>query len=147
MASTTTIRTIPLRLVMPPAVSVPLGTVVFGILYLLFGAGYAPGLGVGFFAGYLAYDMIHYYVHHFRARGPLGRMLRERHMRHHFQDEHARLRDQRALLGRGVQNLLARAHRRARSEQALRRGHARPSILATSGMLEGPIESCARRHL
>jgi len=56
-------------------------------LYLLFGAGYAPGIGAGFFAGYLAYDMIHYYIHHFRARGPLGRMLRERHMRHHFQDD------------------------------------------------------------
>ncbi|HEY5045958.1 MAG TPA: sterol desaturase family protein [Solirubrobacteraceae bacterium] len=77
----------PLRLVMPPAVSLPLGAVVFGVLYLIFGARYAPGLGAGFFAGYLAYDMIHYYVHHFRPRGPLGRMLRERHMRHHFQDE------------------------------------------------------------
>ena len=57
----------PLRLVMPPAVSVP--------------------LGAGFFAGYLAYDLTHYYLHHFRPRGPLGRMLRERHMRHHFQDD------------------------------------------------------------
>jgi dihydroceramide fatty acyl 2-hydroxylase len=77
----------PLRLVMPPAVSVPLGAVVFGVLYLAFGSDYAPGLGAGFFAGYLAYDMIHYYVHHFSPRGRLGRMLRERHMRHHFQDE------------------------------------------------------------
>ena len=77
----------PLRLVMPPAVSVPLALVVFGVLYLIFGSGYAPGLGAGFFAGYLAYDMIHYYLHHFRPRGRLGRMLRERHMRHHFQDE------------------------------------------------------------
>jgi len=77
----------PLRLVMPPAVSVPLGAVVFGLLYLIFGQRYAPGLGAGFFAGYLVYDMMHYYLHHFRPRGPLGRMLRERHMRHHFQDE------------------------------------------------------------
>ena len=77
----------PLRLVMPPAVSVPLGAAVFGVLYLLFGSTYAPGLGAGFFAGYLAYDMTHYYIHHFRPRGPLGRMLRERHMRHHFQDD------------------------------------------------------------
>jgi len=77
----------PLRLVMPPAVSVPLGAVVFGVLYLAFGGSYAPGLGAGFFAGYLAYDMIHYYVHHFSPRGRLGRMLRERHMRHHFQDD------------------------------------------------------------
>jgi dihydroceramide fatty acyl 2-hydroxylase len=77
----------PLRLVMPPSVSVPLGTIVFGLLYLIFGGRYAPGLGAGFFAGYLAYDMIHYYVHHFRPRSRLGRMLRERHMRHHFQDD------------------------------------------------------------
>jgi dihydroceramide fatty acyl 2-hydroxylase len=77
----------PLRLVMPPAVSVPLGAVVFGVLYLIFGARYAPALGAGFFAGYLVYDMLHYYLHHFRPREPLGRMLRERHMRHHFQDE------------------------------------------------------------
>jgi sterol desaturase/sphingolipid hydroxylase (fatty acid hydroxylase superfamily) len=72
---------------MPPAVSMPLGAIVFGVLYVIFGERYAPGLGAGFFAGYLAYDMIHYYVHHFRPRGPLGRMLRERHMRHHFQDD------------------------------------------------------------
>jgi dihydroceramide fatty acyl 2-hydroxylase len=77
----------PLRLVMPPAVSVPLGAVVFGVLYLVLGGRYAPALGAGFFAGYLAYDMTHYYLHHFRPRGRLGRVLRERHMRHHFQDE------------------------------------------------------------
>ena len=77
----------PLRLVMPPAVSVPLGAVVFGALYLAFGARYSPGLGAGFFTGYLVYDMMHYYLHHFRPHGRLGRMLRERHMRHHFQDE------------------------------------------------------------
>ena len=77
----------PLRLVMPPAVSVPLAAVVFGLLYLLLGKRYAPGVGAGFFAGYLAYDMLHYYVHHFTPRTRLGRMLRERHMRHHFQDD------------------------------------------------------------
>jgi sterol desaturase/sphingolipid hydroxylase (fatty acid hydroxylase superfamily) len=77
----------PLRLVMPPAVSVPLALVVFGVLYVIFGSGYAPGAGAGFFLGYLAYDMVHYYLHHFRPRGRLGRVLRERHMRHHFQDE------------------------------------------------------------
>ncbi len=77
----------PLRLVMPPAVSVPLAALVFGVLYLVFGGHYAPGVGAGFFAGYLAYDMIHYYVHHFRPRSSLGKTLRERHMRHHFEDD------------------------------------------------------------
>jgi dihydroceramide fatty acyl 2-hydroxylase len=77
----------PMRLVMPPSVSIPLGAAVFGILYLIFGAHYAPALGAGFFAGYLVYDLTHYYLHHFRPRGRLGRALRERHMRHHFQDD------------------------------------------------------------
>jgi dihydroceramide fatty acyl 2-hydroxylase len=77
----------PLRLVMPPAVSVPLAALVFALLYVVFGSSLGPGIGAGFFAGYLAYDMTHYYLHHFRPRGPLGKMLRERHMRHHFQDE------------------------------------------------------------
>jgi dihydroceramide fatty acyl 2-hydroxylase len=77
----------PLRLVMPPAVSIPLGALVFAVLYLALGKNYAPGVGAGFFAGYLVYDMLHYYVHHFRPRSRVGRMLRERHMRHHFQDD------------------------------------------------------------
>ena len=59
----------------------------FGVLYLIFGERYAPGLAVGFFTGYLVYDMIHYYLHHFTPQSRLGRMLRERHMRHHFQDD------------------------------------------------------------
>jgi dihydroceramide fatty acyl 2-hydroxylase len=77
----------PLRLVMPPAVSVPLGAIVLALLLLAFGPSYAPGVGVGFYAGYLAYDMLHYYVHHFTPRGRVSRMLRERHMRHHFEDD------------------------------------------------------------
>jgi dihydroceramide fatty acyl 2-hydroxylase len=77
----------PLRLVMPPAVSVPLGAAVFAILYGVLGARYAPPVAAGFFVGYLVYDMLHYYLHHFAPRGRLGRILRERHMRHHFQDE------------------------------------------------------------
>jgi dihydroceramide fatty acyl 2-hydroxylase len=77
----------PLRLVMPPAVSVPLAALLFGLFYVTLGHRYAPGVTAGFYAGYLAYDLTHYYLHHFRPRGPLGRWLRERHMRHHFQDE------------------------------------------------------------
>jgi dihydroceramide fatty acyl 2-hydroxylase len=77
----------PMRLVMPPAVSIPLAAAVFGLVWLIAGHDYAPGIAAGFFAGYLVYDMMHYYLHHFRPRGRLGRILRERHMRHHFQDD------------------------------------------------------------
>ena len=43
--------------------------------------------GAGFLGGYLAYDMIHYAVHHHVPRSRLGKKLRELHMRHHFQDD------------------------------------------------------------
>ena len=51
----------PMRLVMPPSASV---------------------LG-----GYLAYDMIHFALHHHTPRTRFGKWLRELHMRHHFQDD------------------------------------------------------------
>jgi len=77
----------PLRLVMPPSVSVPLA--------FLFYLGFAAVLGkpdaylftAGFLAGYLNYDMTHFHVHHHKPRTRLGRYLRELHMRHHFQDD------------------------------------------------------------
>src|SRR2546429_9225654 len=62
----------PLRLVMPPAVSVPLGALIFALLYLMLGSGLAPGVASGVFARYLAHDMTHYYLHHFRPPGALG---------------------------------------------------------------------------
>jgi dihydroceramide fatty acyl 2-hydroxylase len=77
----------PMRLVMPPAVSVPLAVLVFAALYAAFGTRLTPGLAAGFFTGYVVYDMLHYYLHHFAPHGRLGKMLRERHMRHHFQDD------------------------------------------------------------
>ena len=77
----------PMRLVMPPAVSVPLAGFFFLIFFLVLGSGLGPGVSAGFFVGYLAYDMTHYYVHHGQPRSRLARTLRERHMRHHFQDD------------------------------------------------------------
>lgn len=77
----------PLRLVMPPSASLPLATLFAVAFQLLLPFGPACGVAAGFFAGYLAYDLIHFYVHHARPRGPIGRKLRELHMRHHFQDD------------------------------------------------------------
>jgi dihydroceramide fatty acyl 2-hydroxylase len=31
--------------------------------------------------------MTHYYLHHFKPRTRFGRLMRELHMRHHFQDD------------------------------------------------------------
>ncbi|MEA2312396.1 MAG: dihydroceramide fatty acyl 2-hydroxylase, partial [Solirubrobacteraceae bacterium] len=77
----------PLRLVMPPSASLPLAALFALLFHALFPFAAACAISAGFFAGYLFYDMTHYYVHHAQPRGPLGRKLRELHMRHHFQDD------------------------------------------------------------
>jgi dihydroceramide fatty acyl 2-hydroxylase len=77
----------PLRLVMPPSVSLPLGAAVLAGFWLILGYDAALVFGGGFLAGYLAYDMLHYHLHHHTPRTALGHKLRELHMRHHFQDD------------------------------------------------------------
>jgi dihydroceramide fatty acyl 2-hydroxylase len=77
----------PLRLVMPPAASVPLAIVVVGAMFLVAGRVHALGVAAGFLIGYLVYDEIHYMLHHHTPKTRLGRRLRELHMRHHFQDD------------------------------------------------------------
>src|SRR5918997_1243911 len=77
----------PKRLVMPPGVSVPLSLAFFGLFWLVLGLDQAFAFGAGFWAGYLAYDSVHYHLHHHAPRTRFGRWLRELHMRHHFQDD------------------------------------------------------------
>jgi sterol desaturase/sphingolipid hydroxylase (fatty acid hydroxylase superfamily) len=77
----------PLRLVMPPLMSVPIMIVAWAVLRIAFGpAGCLPVLS-GFIAGYLAYDMLHYHLHHGQPKTYFGRLLRFRHMYHHFRDD------------------------------------------------------------
>ncbi len=75
-----------MRLVMPPALSIPLGLVFFGLFVLLFGTPAAYPLYGGLLIGYLTYDYMHYHLHHHTPKTKLGKRLREQHMRHHFQD-------------------------------------------------------------
>jgi dihydroceramide fatty acyl 2-hydroxylase len=77
----------PMRLVMPPSVSVPLALVFYVLFWLVLGADRALAFGAGFYAGYLLYDMIHYHLHHRVPRTRMGKKLRELHLRHHFQDD------------------------------------------------------------
>src|SRR5919204_1390717 len=77
----------PLRLVMPPSVSVPLASLFFGAFVLVVGTPAAYPFTAGFLSGYLAYDMVHYHLHHHAPSTRVGRWLRELHMRHHFQDD------------------------------------------------------------
>ena len=75
----------PLRLVMPPSVSVPLAAAFYGLFVVLLPD--ADVFAAGFLLGYLIYDMTHYHVHHHRPTSRLGKLVRELHMRHHFQDD------------------------------------------------------------
>jgi sterol desaturase/sphingolipid hydroxylase (fatty acid hydroxylase superfamily) len=83
------------RLVMPPAVSVPLGLLFYGLFVLVLGVGlgrpaWVAPLLAGFAFGYLAYDLTHYATHHFRMRRGYFKMVRQHHWRHHIQSPERR---------------------------------------------------------
>jgi dihydroceramide fatty acyl 2-hydroxylase len=77
----------PLRLVMPPSVSVPLAAAFYALFVLVLGTNPGNVFAAGFLLGYLVYDMTHYYLHHFTPKTRFGKVMRELHMRHHFQDD------------------------------------------------------------
>jgi dihydroceramide fatty acyl 2-hydroxylase len=77
----------PLRLVMPPSVSVPLSSLFLVAFWAVLGTPLWYSFGAGFIAGYLIYDMTHYHLHHHKPKTRAGKRLRELHMRHHFQDD------------------------------------------------------------
>jgi dihydroceramide fatty acyl 2-hydroxylase len=76
----------PMRNLMPLSVSVPVG----GLLWLgLYAAMGTPSAWVilGFMAGYVLYDTIHFACHQWPMRGKFGSMMKRHHMRHHYVDE------------------------------------------------------------
>jgi sterol desaturase/sphingolipid hydroxylase (fatty acid hydroxylase superfamily) len=77
------------RLVMPPAVSIPLALVVFGLVYLAFAVvlrrpHWVDPVMAGILAGYLAYDLTHYATHHLPMRRGVFRALKRHHLKHHY---------------------------------------------------------------
>jgi sterol desaturase/sphingolipid hydroxylase (fatty acid hydroxylase superfamily) len=77
-----------MRLVFPPAVSIPLAVFFWFVYGSVFGETYRYAAFAGLTTGYLAYDMIHYYVHHFAPKHRVGKFLRRYHLAHHFKDGH-----------------------------------------------------------
>jgi 4-hydroxysphinganine ceramide fatty acyl 2-hydroxylase len=75
----------PLRLVMPPSVSIPLSILIFLLFRLLLGPVWVLPFFAGFMVGYLIYDMTHYHIHHHRSTNWLSLAVRRYHYRHHFQ--------------------------------------------------------------
>ncbi len=77
----------PMRLVLPPAFSLPLAAGFWALFVTTLGMEVGSATCAGFFTGYLVYDMLHLSLHHARPKSRLGRWLRELHMRHHFEDD------------------------------------------------------------
>ena len=75
----------PMRLVMPPSVSIPLAVIFWFGFNAVLGPAWAMPAFAGFLLGYLIYDMAHYHMHHHRSKNRLSLALRRYHYRHHFQ--------------------------------------------------------------
>jgi dihydroceramide fatty acyl 2-hydroxylase len=74
------------RLVMPLGFSIPLGIMVYAIIYFAIGQLYGEAVYAGMIVGYLMYDGTHYAVHHFRQTTRVGKFVKRHHMLHHHVD-------------------------------------------------------------
>jgi len=72
----------PLRNLMPPIVSLPVGALIWVLNLSVFGPSGTWSF-LGFMMGYVAYDLVHYACHQWPMKGRLGRILKVHHMRHH----------------------------------------------------------------
>jgi sterol desaturase/sphingolipid hydroxylase (fatty acid hydroxylase superfamily) len=76
------------RLVMPPVVSIPLALAFYGLFHLVVGSAlrqpaWFDPVFAGFLGGYIAYDMMHYTLHHSRTKNAYVALCRRQHMQHH----------------------------------------------------------------
>lgn len=74
------------RLVMVPAVSLPLAVLFYFTFRLILGNFYVEPFFVGFVIGYLFYDMTHYALHHANFKSKFWLDLKQHHMIHHYSD-------------------------------------------------------------
>jgi sterol desaturase/sphingolipid hydroxylase (fatty acid hydroxylase superfamily) len=75
------------RLVMPPAVSVPLALLFYFLFYYLLGPVYLSPFFAGFILGYIFYDITHYAVHHFSIKNKFWLAIKNHHMIHHYKHD------------------------------------------------------------
>ena len=78
------------RLVMPPALSIPLAAACYAVLYLAVGVvagahAWVSPVFAGLILGYVAYDMTHFATHHFKVRWAAFQYIRRYHLHHHTQ--------------------------------------------------------------
>lgn len=75
-----------MRLVMPPAVSIPLAYLFYCLFNMLLPDATFFPFFAGFLIGYLCYDMLHYAIHHAPMKGKIWMALKTHHLKHHFKD-------------------------------------------------------------
>jgi sterol desaturase/sphingolipid hydroxylase (fatty acid hydroxylase superfamily) len=74
------------RLVMPPSASIPLATLFYFFFSIFFERAALFAFFPGFLTGYLAYDMMHYAMHHHNFKSGFFKKIKQHHMLHHYQD-------------------------------------------------------------
>lgn len=77
------------RLVMPPAVSIPLAVLFYFLFLWILGPVSVGSFFAGFLLSYLFYDMLHYSVHHVNSNAKWFLALKTHHLKHHFKDPEA----------------------------------------------------------
>jgi len=74
------------RLVMPITLSLAIAVLLLGLTWVLIGP-WTWAFSAGFTTGYLAYDMTHYSIHHFKPPNiPWLKKVWKSHIDHHFRD-------------------------------------------------------------
>lgn len=77
------------RLVMPPLPGILIASVFYLLFRLLLGPVWVEPFFAFFLIGYLCYDYIHYYTHHFKPKTAIGKYIKQNHMDHHFRHHEA----------------------------------------------------------
>ncbi|KAJ8302448.1 hypothetical protein KUTeg_018844 [Tegillarca granosa] len=75
------------RLVFPTVPACLLAIVFYSLYASIFGTSIALCLFAGTIAGYMAYDLVHYYLHHGVAYGTYFKNLKKYHVKHHFKNQ------------------------------------------------------------
>lgn len=78
------------RLVMPPALSIPMSLFFYVVFWLVISVligkpHWLSPVFAGTLSGYLIYDMLHYATHHWKLNWSWFRFIRHYHLRHHTQ--------------------------------------------------------------
>jgi sterol desaturase/sphingolipid hydroxylase (fatty acid hydroxylase superfamily) len=79
-----------LRLVLPPAVSIPATIVIYSLASALYPSHILYPMAIGFAGSYLVYDLSHYAFHHLTFKNRIWQALRSHHLQHHFRDSATR---------------------------------------------------------